>query len=263
MEQWKKATELLKSPAELQAMGKTERLEAVKKMEAMEKLYIGYVPDIGTMSFPSEKTGIEENDKKLYQLKEDGAQDAETEVNLGWHLSITNRGQLIAVAHDTTKFELTLRGKIGWENGVELMQEYGDRCYSSAVLQAKGICLTKERYEGLSDWLKATTKFYHWLAERVRTESYSLKYFYLFGAYGSRVDTNWMFISDNDSEYHSFPVRPAAYLSLDTLLDMGDKYYDGSSPERAIKMRVGDLGEELMWSRLRDYEMVIPKRTII
>lgn len=239
MEIWQSAVKMLEDPVQ---------------REAIEKLYIDYVPDKGTVSFPAEKTGINNIDKEIYCLKKDGVQDAETETDLGWHITKTNRRQLIVVAHNVTKFKLTLRGKIGWENGVELLQKYGQVCYSSDRLQAMGICLTKERYEDLSGWLKKITASSYWLADKSKKDIAKPPYFSLptgcfygyglYYVYNYRARENSLYYPRDKSYEDSLAIRPSAYLSLDTLLDMGDKYHDGSSPARAIKMRIGDLKEE-------------------
>ena len=221
MTPWQNAVQLLK--------------DSMQQRDRIERLYVDYVPDKGTMSFSKERTGV------IWQESE---KVAETETDLGWHLSLTNRNQLIVVAHKATEFELTLRGKIGWENGVELMQEYGEKCYSNSRLEAKGICLTKERFEDLSAWLQLTAKSTYWLAERIqKLHGSCAEFLKMFYVSGDAVNGYYLYSSSGGMNSPCYAMRVGAYLSLDTLL-LEDSYYNGSSPYRAIKMRVGDIREE-------------------
>lgn len=235
MAQWESAVELLQSTIPGQAM---------------EKLYVNYVPDEGTISAPKGMTGIDEREIKLFNLKRDGEQVLRTEADLGWHITKTNRGQLITVAHNATKSKLALRGRLGWENGVELLQRYGTSCYSNIRLQARGICLNKERFEDLSEWLKATANGSYWLSDKSigKQDGELLSIFRVDDGVVGRHIMSWMLECTV-----RLAMRPGAYLSQDTLLDMGNVYYDGSSPARAIRMRIGDLGEERKLELERQY----------
>lgn len=227
MEQWESAVEMLRDPAQ---------------REATEKLYVGYETYSTETSVSKEEAGIEEDDIRFFSMKDDGEQILRTETDLGWHITKTNREQLLAVAHNATKSKLILRGKLGWRNGVELLQRYGTSCYSNIRLQTRGICLNKERFEDLSSWLKATTEASYWLADKSggRQDDELLSALRVDNGVVGKHIMSWV---DVECTVH-LAIRPGAYLSQDTLLDMGDKYYDGSSPERAIRMRLGDLEEE-------------------
>lgn len=235
MAQWESAVELLQD---------------LKQREAIEKLYVNYVPDEGTINALTEKTGIENEDIRFFRMKDDGEQVLKTEADLDWHLSITNRGQLLTISRNATKSKLILRGRLGWENGVELLQRYGTSCYSNIRLQAGGICLNKERFEDLSEWLKATANGSYWLSDKSigKQDGELLSIFRVDDGVVGRHIMSWML----ECTVH-LAMRPGAYLSQDTLLDMGDKFFDGSTPARAIKMRLGGLKEEQSLELERQY----------
>jgi hypothetical protein len=217
------------------------------KREEMSRLYIAYQPDGGKYTFPSKETGEEDN------------QVAKAERNLGgWHPFVTKEGEVFLISHEATEFNLRLLGKPGYDNEPRLLQEYGE-IYGSKALEAKGEALTEEKYEELSSYLRHTCQRSYWLASNsiflVKTHICFKAYFvyngikYVRNLYELDDDGTYQYHCDDinyrcdEVKYRCLcAIRPVVQLPSNILVDMGNKFYDGTTNEQALKIkREGDI----------------------
>lgn len=200
-----------------------------------DKLFIDYIPDYGEATLSGEETGLADRGNSPISQK------VKTELDLGgWHPFLTKEGRVILVSHNATKAGLTLSGKPGYDNAEELFQRIGVSCYSNKTLRTKGDCLTKKLFAGLSEWLQLTAEEYYWIANKDRARFHgSMADFNVFCVRGGNM--NYTHLYDSNGYWYSSrcALRPYINLPSNIIVDVGDEIYDGSRPERALKiMRV-------------------------
>lgn len=202
-----------------------------------EKLFIGYTPDYGEVTLNGEETGaVDESGKPI-------SQTIKTEMDLGgWHPALTEEGKVILVPHNATETKLTIMGKLGYENSKEVLQKIGASCYSNKALKTEGAYPTLALFEGLSEWLQFTAKEIYWLAEKNREKFVIIESFYVLYVDGSDVNYlynyGFLYCLIGRAGSASYALRPYINLLSNILVDIGDKYCDGSTPERPMRIKL-------------------------
>lgn len=247
-EEWVNAIELLKDK---------------EHRKWLEHSYVGYSPDEGSIIFPDKETGVEEyanycrNGRFLTvgsrgftygrpKEKESGQQVAKSEYNnSGCHLTLSAKKELIVVAHDATEFKLFLYGGYGYSHALELFQSYANKCFRNSKLKAKPMCFNKELAEGLSKWLKTTPERAYWLADQSEFKYYSHLVHYLLGmSTKGEVFEIRLYDSESFPQYGELSVRFAAYLPSTTVINVGSRIWDGSTPIRPLQIKLGKASDD-------------------
>lgn len=197
-------------------------LKNSKTRGTVEQLFIDFLPNAGRKSFESKYTGA------------DVDQVAENEYDLGWHITLNEDGHPILISHNATEFRLCLRGENGWRNLEELVADYCKRCYSNTILKAEGCSLTPEEFKNLSDFLKEieNSKPYI-LAKQFKSRAR----LYATYAYHGKSDSRTLkYVKINNECQFICSIRPTVLLPDDIKLLVKNGHYDGSTPERGLRI---------------------------
>lgn len=253
-EEWVRAVELLKN---------------TEHRKWLEHAYVEYVPDDGEMIFPDDKTG-QDNYNSLcrngrFMSFVDGRlidgprpkakteQEARTEHNnIGCHLTLGPEKKLMVVSREVTEFKLFLYGLKGAQNALELFQQYAEKCFRNSKLKAEPMCLNRVLVNGLSKWLKETPERPYWLADEEEIpenvyDPYSSKSYLLFIMQENgkvRETPMKSYIRGMSDGEGNFSVRFAAYLPPETVVNIGNRIWDGSTPIRPLQMKLGKPSDD-------------------
>ena len=197
-------------------------LESPEKRENLEKLFIDFLPDKCHKALPKEETGG------------DTAQETETEYDLGWHITLAEDRTPILISHNATDFRICLKGRKGWENLEKVLHDYCKCCYSNIRLKAEGSCLPPEIFNGLSEFLRETENGKSYvLAKKLKTRVR----LYVSCVCHSKIDSRTMcYIKLNNEHEFICSIRPIVRLPKDIQIVMENGYYDGSTPERGLRI---------------------------
>lgn len=141
------------------------------------------------------------------------------------------------IVSGVTKFELSLCGLTGWTKLEEALQMYAT-LYDNEELGAVGTFLSRSRFEKLPEHLKNVEGRY-WLCEKFwMAEEYASiieKY------YAYRVDSGYasgiqLYHSEAGDMKYTCGIRNIVVFPKEIQVIMGDDMYDGSSPDRALKL---------------------------
>lgn len=188
--------------------------------------FIDYKPDDGRIILPKERTGWREE------------QVFETESGLGWHLANGRFGEVCLISHEATISELTLRGKVGYDNVKGIISEYCRELYSNKQLMAEGTALTRENIKSIPDYIRKYTKRRYWLASRCVYYSSDYARFIVFYVNSGSVYANSLYYSYGHANSISYAVRPVVHLPSNILVNVGDEYFDGSTHERGLQIKL-------------------------
>ena len=228
-----------------------------------KKIYINRTPEEIAKLL---EEGVYDGEKYRVEL-EVASQEVETEGDLGgWHIFILGKNKYILMSHRATESKLGLGGEIGYENASQVLSDYGRMLYSSHQLNLEGSSINSKIIRRLSYWLKVNDEEMkrYWSEETYvvgdeKEKSSEMEYDVgcmrkLFrdslpdGYYETFDDSitlhrinSW--ISDND-EYEENSFRPVVVLNHNIAIMVGDEYYDGSTPERALRIRYSDSEEQ-------------------
>lgn len=197
------------------------RMQQTKLREATEKLFIDYIPKIGCVNLTSKLTGGNKG------------QEVKTEYDLGWHITVLN-GKLFLISHKATSFRITLYGKIGWENSENILQKICRDCYSDTELDIVADYLTTEEFAQLSGYLQKTDEKMYCLGSKKKS-AYRL---FVRCVIHGKIERRTLYYDKEDTKVELIcSVRPRIELPDNVLLLTGDKEFDGSTPQKAIKIR--------------------------
>lgn len=187
-------------------------------------LFVDYQPDCKKVSFELEKTGWNMD------------QITTTETNLGWYV-IKGRGKtcyLISV--QPTKFKLGLYGERGFRNGTNLIEEYTEMLYSCNDIKAKGISITESFFERLPKHIKSLKDRY-WIPER-NYDSDDEIYYEIKTIWEGIIRPYMLHCSSGNNYSGCQSLRPCVRLPINTLVNIGDRYYNGKTLEKALKIKI-------------------------
>lgn len=171
--------------------------------------YIDYQPTSATCMFDTSQTGWEK------------VQTFSTE-QLGWQLD-EFEGKLILLADKPTEQLLTLKGKIGYERGVETQHELCKKLYTNSSLASDVISMTSEIQEVTKLILKG--RYYHWLASSCVYAGKGIEFWYVRLVNSGYVRSGQLWYSNLGSYSYSYGVRPVVYLKSNiqiTNVEQGD-----------------------------------------
>ncbi len=178
-----------------------------------EKLYIEYVPDINIAILDAASTGY--NEKQIIK----------TATYLNWH-PIMHRGMPYLVSKEGVH-RLFVGGAKATVKAGKLLLEKGKELYSNSSIGAEGSFMTASLTLSLPDWLKDIKQEYLLASEPAFEGGYfSLEY----------MDKYMELRTFDSSNIKSFPLRPCVKLKKDTMVNVGSTFYNGSTPERAIRL---------------------------
>lgn len=223
-------------------------VEAMHANILSEKNFIEYIPDKGKVRFETEET----NANKI--------QIAETEYDMGgWHPFILEKnGEYLPylVATHCSKFELEIFPKtdiypegievlkyIGqnqFDHGIKLLERYA-QIYNNKELNCKAVPLNEEMFDTLNK-KKACNEESYYLAN---TFTYKMPLRSPKKCYVKIMGLEW--VSDRrrayGSPYHKLPIRIAIQLPKDIMIQINESQYDGSTEEKAIKIKLAGKKE--------------------
>lgn len=190
----------------------------------LTQLFVDYKPDYNKIAFPMEKTGWKSN------------QVATTETNLSWY-AVKGSGQTCyLISAQSTTFKLGLRGEKGFHNGTTLIKEYTELLYSCDNLKAKGISITKSFFDRLPKHIKSLNDRY-WIPE-VNYDSDEEMYYEIKTIWEGIIQPHMLYCSSGNQYKGCHSLRPCIHLPRNTLINIGDHYYNGKTPERALKIKI-------------------------
>lgn len=185
------------------ALEEAFRLGLVKKGD-----YVDYQLISARCTFDESQTGWKE------------VQSFSTE-KLGWQID-EFEGKLILLADQPTKQELTLRGKIGYEKGVEAQHELCRKLYTNSSLVYNVISITLE----IKNSTNVPSREFYWLASSFMKKID--KDYFRFGVHrgmGDGVYVDGLWYSSGYFCSHSSKMRPVVFLRSDIQvvnLELGD-----------------------------------------
>ena len=206
-------------------------LEDGENYEEKAKMFIKYAPDEEKISFSKRRTGWDRD------------QFFETEKFDAWH-PVLVRGRVYLISDNITYDDIHLSGEKGYKNGLRIIKEYCT-LYGCKSIGAIGEALTEEIFEELPKSLKTEIGWY-WLLNKdsgynmrncfhKNGDTYSgIKYVSL----RNEVECDNL-IYDGMEYNRSNNVRPFIALPTEICVDLCSEYYDGSTPERGLMLKVG------------------------
>lgn len=199
------------------------------RYEELTKLFVDYRPDCEKITFDGLESGATGNIFRYDQI-------ATTENDLGWHV-VKGRGKTCyAISAKLPKFHLCLCGNDGFDNGTTLITKYVEALYGCKEMKAKGIGITKSFFKRLPKYIKEL-KGKYWIPER-QYDSDDCTYYEICTIDNGKFDSDMVACSSGNRYSSSNAIRPCVRLSSNTLVNIGDNYYDGSTPERALRIKI-------------------------
>lgn len=214
MEAWVRAIELLNDS---------------EKRSWLEQKYVGYIPTKGKFIAPSTLTGDKSGRTKNDQI-------AETEFDLGWHITLSPKGKILLISHEATEFELALCWKSGWENYMVLLENLKEQCYGNSTLGTVPIRFDLKTHQSLSLRLKRTALRAYWLEEKNVKSLINDKIFFEYHAMGGKIKQGTFYRTDIYPSSLAFSIRPLFSLPDDLLICIGSEKYSGSK-ERPLQIK--------------------------
>ena len=226
-------------------------LQDQEHYEELTKHYVSYHPDRWKLNLPINSTGWREN------------QVLETETNFEWH-PIMFGGKIYLVAHEPTKMLLGLGRTRGFNNCLEIFQEYS-KMYTCESLGTKVASLTIEMFESLPAHIRNIPKIaFYWLASCRTIPGYRTPAFTIFYVRNNHVDDAILNVWSGAEFFHSYPVRPVVQLPRNILVEKDSVYCSGLSPETAWKLRWEGSQEEYKYVRRKELQVQIKEaKTLI
>lgn len=167
--------------------------------------YLDYKPEHKKCVLTKGQTGCKED------------QTFETE-QLGWRIERFNN-QLFLVADDATDAKLTLRGQLGYKNGIKAMDQMCKDLYSNSMLGCRAMNITKEMFESFSSII--SNKRY-WLGLSYAFNYYEDGFFGMYYADDGSIDFYILYNSFDGGFSNSFGVRPIVPLKSDIQVEILD-----------------------------------------
>ena len=202
----------------------SEFLSDNARYNKLTQLFVDYRPDSNKIVFSTEKTGFKSN------------QVATTEKNLSWY-AVKGSGQTCyLISAQATSFKLGLYGEKGFRNGMDIIKEYIELLYSCVDMKAKGIGITESFFEKLPKHIKSLNDRY-WIPERSYDSDDEM--YYEIKTIWEGIIRPYMLDCSSGNQYEgSHSLRPCIQLSSSTLINIGDRYFNGKTPERAFKIKI-------------------------
>lgn len=214
-------------------------IEAIQAKIISVADFVEYIPDKAKVKFSPEETKTNEE------------QTAETEYDLGgWHpilLKQDNEYQPYLIATNSSKFELeifpktkgynTLRiiGQNQYEVGVKLLERYA-KIYDNKSLTAQAVPINDKIFDALDEKLTASKENYYLAG----TFSYKQRLKINDGkCYEKIMGLEWASgqVRLYGRPFSKLPIRIAVKLPKDIMVQINEPQHDGSTEERAIKLK--------------------------
>ncbi len=229
-------------------MSKFVRIEELfnnpNRWENPEQLFIQYLPDESEYVFKASETGTESDQKMV------------TEDLGGWHPILRDgieagTKHVDLISHEATKFQLTLKGEIGWYNSAELVDDALRKCYSSSgrmeekpctKVCGRGCQMSKPLFNNLSDWLKATTQNSYYLGGQEKCKprcEYADTEYYLLVVKNGIVYRHELYSKSSGENSSTYAIRTHIVLPGIAFVDVENDEYDGTTPEKALRTSMG------------------------
>lgn len=190
----------------------------------LTQLFVDYNPDCKKIVFPMEKTGCKSN------------QIATTETNLSWYAIKGSEQTCYLISAQSTAFKLGLYGDKGFRNGTDIIKEYTESLYSCVDMKAKGISITESFFEKLPKHIKMLNDRY-WIPERSYDSDDEM--YYEIKTIWEGIIRPYMLDCSSGNQYEGcYSLRPCIQLSCSTLINIEDSYFNGKTPERALKIKI-------------------------
>lgn len=187
-------------------------LEDEDRYEEFSKLFVSYEPDVRCKNVVDAFSGWYEE------------QQFETESGLGYHPIKIAQEKIGLISHKATTERLHLMGRAGKENGKMLVDSLSYVLYSSRKLEALAEGLHEDVYKALPEHLKKVYNYSYWMI----TSENKIKGVCLDG-----IDECTL-----RNTYFVYSIRPQIILSNYTMVMIGDRRFDGTTPERALKIKL-------------------------
>ena len=127
-------------------------------------------------------------------------------------------GRMALLADANTKQLIWLKGKIGYDKGVEALEKYARECWSSKKFRSNGFCITKGQFEQLTRTIRDVEGFY-WLGSPCSFTDTDRAGFGVRRVNYGYVRIYYLFISNGDTDASSNGVRPAVILQPDIMIE--------------------------------------------
>lgn len=201
--------------------------KAVKEGKIKPGCYINYQPEVKSISLTYKETGIIT------------AQAFKTE-NLYYQFACIDESQNFLITSSAeTKSEIMFDGKIHQKRCIKTLHKLCNKIYSNRKLGATAYCMRLDEFEKLHPTLK--NAYTYWLASmsvEVKDEKTSYDWEGLYIARKDAIYAGRLYcIEQFTSETESKSVRPIIMLPSNILVNIEDPYFDGSTPERALKIK--------------------------
>jgi len=201
----------------------SEFLSDKARYDKLTQLFIDYKPDYNKMDFSIEKTGT-------------ANEIATTETELSWYADKGSGKTCYLISAQSTTFKLGLYGDRGFRNGIDVIKEYAELLYSCVDMKAKGIGITESFFEKLPKHIKSLNDRY-WIPES-SFDSDDEMYYEIKTIWEGIIRPDMLFCSSGNRYKGCHSLRPFVRLSGSTLINIGDRYFNGTTPERALKIKI-------------------------
>lgn len=188
--------------------------------------YVDYKPTYGEYRPKMVETGVDERQNSTFKTED-----------FGWKLD-KFEGKLILVADIVTTRRLMLRGKVGYNNGVTVLNKITRHCYTDPALAAGGaINITKEIFKTLAPCNIMKNLREYWLGSCYVHSSTDYAHFGLYNVFSGKVDYDDLFRLDGYVHTYGRGVRPVVFLKSNIQLLLSEE---------------GDGSKEKPWRPLRE-----------
>lgn len=197
-------------------------MEVVNDKE-LSKRYVQYRSRGGKICFREEDTGFQEKQWGIAETKMNWN-------NFGWKLFLISDNEPALISYPTD-FKLKLSGPIGYENSKVCFMRYAS-LYHNEEAGTIGEVLNEDIYEKLPEHLKFTLGSY-WLNDNYK-DDWSLGIKAVISGEKRNVP---LCGKEAKAPWWEYQMRIVIReIPLDTIIDIGDPYEDGSTEYRAMKM---------------------------
>lgn len=170
---------------------------------------------------------LKENKKSILSSKEENGYEDQyfRKEDIKWvALDIKENGDILLISEKPTEQELWLKGKEGYNNGINIMNRLCQEI--TEIENARNI--TEEDIIQSEYWkddkkkeLIFGTGLYYWVASRYADADSSYAYFGLRYA-STNMSGRYMFYSDGNPYYYNYRLRPVVYLKSNELEENND-----------------------------------------
>lgn len=202
----------------------TKLLNFLKKSETMRDttpIYVSYAPAPNNIKLYKNKTGFFEE------------QYAETELDLFWNAFLFKDN--IYLISNETSFKLGLKGRLGYANGINCLEEYCRQLYSNSSSSITAIPLSEDFFKYLPNCLISGFNKTYWIATKDDIGCYSSGFCIVVHGFKNHCCLLYSLSTEYSNQYS---IRIIVPLPADTIIKTKNKDKDGLSPEKAFDILI-------------------------